>query len=204
LSAQKLINFLDKTALGHPELIAALIDEGVQILPDQIIGLIKGVSISPESFIGHINEAFEQNILVHSLGNEDINIAQLVFNVGEQFLNPEQMSLLSRTLCGHSRTKRICGQILNIFAANMTPDEAALFVYGIVSHDFFYDLRGKLESFLAEMPEVNLLLFHSSLELRTSLHHHHHYLHFFFFSSSSLFLLLFLLVLFIFVIFIFL
>lgn len=69
-------------------------------------------------------------------------------------MDQRQSQRYARLLCEHSDSKRLCGQILHQFTANMTSGEAASFMYDIVTLDFFQDIRGTMKEFLREIPRT--------------------------------------------------
>lgn len=69
-------------------------------------------------------------------------------------MNVLQFRRFARVLCDHSKTKMLCGRVLNLFACRMSASEACSFICDIVSYDFFMDLTGDMEKFYKEMPDV--------------------------------------------------
>lgn len=69
-------------------------------------------------------------------------------------MNPQQFRRFARGICDHSKSKKLCGRVLNGFACRMTSQEACSFISDIVSYDFFLDLPGSMKSFYREMPEI--------------------------------------------------
>ena len=48
-------------------------------------------------------------------------------------------------------SKRLCGQVANIFTSDLSQEEAASFMYDIVTLDFFLDLEGNMQDFLKQV-----------------------------------------------------
>jgi hypothetical protein len=69
-------------------------------------------------------------------------------------MNPQQFRRFARGICDHSKSRKLCGRVLNGFACRMTSSEACSFISDIVSYDFFLDLPGSMKSFYREMPEI--------------------------------------------------
>lgn len=64
---------------------------------------------------------------------------------------------LALKICETCNTKRSCGRVLNAVSARFAPGEEAIhFVHDVVSLDFFLDMRGTLEGFLAELPAIRV------------------------------------------------
>lgn len=77
-----------------------------------------------------------------------------LFNTAESSMNPQQFRRFARGICDHSKSRKLCGRVLNGFACRMTSSEACSFISDIVSYDFFLDLPGSMKSFYREMPEI--------------------------------------------------
>ena len=54
-------------------------------------------------------------------------------------------------LCCAMDSKRLCGQVANIFTSDLSQEEAASFMYDIVTLDFFLDLEGNMQDFLKQV-----------------------------------------------------
>jgi hypothetical protein len=64
------------------------------------------------------------------------------------------MRRFAEVICGHADSKRVCGRVLNAFTRHMQAPEAAGFVFDVVNHDFFLDLRGTMAAFLGQLGEI--------------------------------------------------
>ena len=82
------------------------------------------------------------------------NITIQLFNTAECSMNGLQLRRFCRVLCDNTRSKKLCGRILNVFASRMLSSEATSFICETVSFDFFLDLSGSMRGFYKEIPEI--------------------------------------------------
>jgi hypothetical protein len=62
------------------------------------------------------------------------------------------MTKLTIKICSHSTSKEHCGKILNIFTSQLWGSSPTHLICEVIDEDFFLDLHGKLEDFLAQIP----------------------------------------------------
>ena len=98
----------------------------------------------------NITDAFEQDLLNPS---DEFTIRLLVNSVEE--CEDKYVKQMALHICGFAGTKKKCGMILKHFCDEMNSPEALDFIYDIISHDFFMDLRGKLDDFIEAIPDMS-------------------------------------------------
>ena len=50
-------------------------------------------------------------------------------------------------LCSTADSKRVCGLVVNIFTGDLSVQEAANFIFDILSSDYFLDMQGNMAAF---------------------------------------------------------
>ena len=60
-----------------------------------------------------------------------------------------------QTLCSHSNSLTVCGQILNAFFQDLDSATSCRQMSDILSHPFVFDLEGTMSDFLTQFQEIN-------------------------------------------------
>lgn len=100
-----------------------------------------------QSFLIHVDDIFELDLI-------DINdrkiISALCDIITDNQITDEELIKFTSKICEHSRTKKVCGDIISLIISgmNMEVPEAVAFTHEVISHDFFLDLEGEFSSFL--------------------------------------------------------
>lgn len=178
----KTLKLLQKCNVCTPVVIQCLVDNDITFSPSQIINAILDQTDDTDSFIKAIGVCFEQELLdgtddetliaVSITGyytlllklslsflsctvSNSLFVQYLqLFDVADNFMNAQQFNRFTHVICDHSKTKRSCGKVLNIFTGRMTESEAVSFICDIVEFDFFMDLSGSMKGFYKNLIEV--------------------------------------------------
>jgi hypothetical protein len=67
-------------------------------------------------------------------------------------MNLSELRLFSKVLCEHSKSKSVAGRVLDLITQSdkLDLEQASELLYDIVTMDFFYEIPGDMNSFLAQ------------------------------------------------------
>eukprot|EP00596_Hydrurales_sp_CCMP1899_P005562 CAMPEP_0119049646 /NCGR_PEP_ID=MMETSP1177-20130426/65715_1 /TAXON_ID=2985 /ORGANISM="Ochromonas sp, Strain CCMP1899" /LENGTH=418 /DNA_ID=CAMNT_0007027139 /DNA_START=83 /DNA_END=1336 /DNA_ORIENTATION=- len=146
----KLLKFLQKCNVCTPIVLQCLVDSDINFSSSQIITAMFDQTDDTDSFIKAIGVSFEQELLDAT----DDETLEAMFDVAQQYMNGQQFARFTHVICDQSKTKSLCGKVLNVFTRQMTASEATAFICDIVEFDFFMDLSGKMKGFYKKLVEV--------------------------------------------------
>jgi hypothetical protein len=68
-------------------------------------------------------------------------------------MNLSELRLFSKVLCEHSKSKSVAGRVLDLITQSdkLDLEQASEHLYDIVTMDFFYEIPGDMNSFLAHL-----------------------------------------------------
>jgi len=159
LSKRRRFKFLEKCVVGgKPQVLGTMIDEqSVNLSAGEICSLMvtqaEGEQGNPaERFCVLLEESLEAQLF----NLEDCDTIEVIYDITStnSSFTAQMLKREAVIMCSHAQTKRFAGRILNVFCRDMTSAEASQFVHSVCILDFFYDLTGKIDHLLQEMPEV--------------------------------------------------
>jgi hypothetical protein len=151
LEGDEVVKLARKYKVGKPMVLSALMDEGVNLEPGQILSCLRGSLHPRASFAQVIEEALEQGLF--DLHNTEVLDALYTEVVKVMELEEDELLRFTRKLCSFAETKGSCGVLLNIFVQHMEAREGGDFISRVIDRDFFADLRGDIEELLVELHE---------------------------------------------------
>jgi hypothetical protein len=144
-SSEQILLFLVGSQVCKPIVLSCLFDFGVSFSGPCIVHAMHEQADHIERFIDAINDCLEEGVL----STEDDESIQQMYEVGTQCMETSQYLHYAGVICSHTEKKNVCGRVLHVLCGHMQSAEAASFICDIIRLDFFADLRGTMEGFLA-------------------------------------------------------